>query len=294
MHRKYLESVDLIKRWSGQEDNIRGVVLLGSQVRAFASGDKWSDLDVLIFARDTMLLEKQPQWMQQFGKVVLTSQETVDLSFAGLTWHVWRALYDDSRMIDFSIIPFHKMETALEINKEIHAIGYQVIYDAMDNDLQTMIEASIRTMKIGHVAVPSKDELDKLISDLLFHLVLTGRKLMRSELWTAVWCINRPVNDLLIRLIEYHNAFVSRKDFPITYEGRFLELRTDADILRRLQKCFCKYQQSDAWNTLLDLLEFVQFISERIYATLQYLSDESSFDMVHAMIISMKEQKAGV
>lgn len=294
MHVQYLESVDLIRRWSRQDENIQGAVLLGSQVRSFASGDEWSDLDVLLFARDTALLMKQTQWMQQFGNVVLTSKETVDLSFAGLTWHVWRVIYDDHRMIDFSVIPFHKMEIALEINKEIHANGFQVIYDAAGHAIQTMIEASISTIKKEQATIPPKDELDNLIGDLLFHLIFAGRKLMRNELWTAVRCINQPLNDMVIRLIEYYNGFVSGKDFPITYEGRLLELRTDDEILRRLLKCFCKYQQDDAWDTLQHLVEFVKSISVRLYAALHYMLDESPFDMVRTMVIAMKGQKAGI
>ena len=50
MHPKYDETVDKIIAWSKRDSNIKGSLILGSQVRNELEGDEWSDLDVLLLA----------------------------------------------------------------------------------------------------------------------------------------------------------------------------------------------------------------------------------------------------
>lgn len=281
MHPKYAGTVEQMIEWASANANITGIVLLGSQVRDFMTGDEWSDLDALVFARDAGLFTKDASWLSRFGSVVCTAKETVDLSFAGLVWYVSRAIYDDGRVVDFSVIPADKLDAALDINREIHAKGYRVIYDA-DSSLREKIEASLHDYREEPMKTPSKEELDDVVNDLLFHVIWTIKKARRGEVWSAVRCVNWYMNDLLLRLIEWHNL-ASGKHSPIRYDGRFLETRTDPDLLAGLRDCFSSYDAADACRTSLRLLEFTLELSRRTYSLLGYSVDESRFDAVRAM-----------
>jgi aminoglycoside 6-adenylyltransferase len=249
MHAKYAGTVEQLIEWASADANITGVVLLGSQVRDYLTGDEWSDLDALVFARDAGALTGDAAWLQYFGAVICTAKETVDLSFAGLVWYVSRAVYDDGRVVDFNVIPADRLDAALDINRDIHAKGYRVIYDA-DGLLQEKLKASLSGYREEPMKPPSKEEIDGVVNDLLFHVVWTIKKARRGEVWSAVRCVNRYMNDLLLRMLEWHNLALGRHS-PIRYDGRFLETRTDQDLLAGLRDCFSKYDAADVYHTAM-------------------------------------------
>jgi hypothetical protein len=287
MHVKYQKTVDDIVLWAQGDPNVTGVVLLGSQVRETMPGDEWSDLDALVFARDAAVLTGDPAWLGRFGSIVVTAKETVDLSFAGLVWHVSRAIYEDGRVVDISVIPYGKLDTALEINREIHANGYKVVYDEQGDMLRAKIEASLKDYAEEPEGIPAKEQLDGIVNDLLFHVVWVNRKLMRGEVWTAARCVDRYMNDLLLRLVEHYNRAFSKKGGGIRYEGRFLEARTDAALLRELEDCMCAYRARDARAASLRILELVRSLSKDLYGRLGYPLDEGRFGAVRILFTHM-------
>ena len=122
MHPKYDDTVDKIIAWSKQESNIKGSLILGSQVREELEGNEWSDLDVLLLAEQPHFLINTVDWLEFFGEAVCVTFEETSLDFMNLNWYVKRALFDDNRVIDFSILPYDRLDDVLSINRDIHAL----------------------------------------------------------------------------------------------------------------------------------------------------------------------------
>jgi aminoglycoside 6-adenylyltransferase len=290
VHPKYNETVDKIIAWSKQDRNIRGSLILGSQVREELEGDEWSDLDVLLLADKPPLLMNTDNWLESFGEVVCVTFEETGLDFINLNWCIKRALFDDHRVIDFSILPYDRLDDVLSINKDIHALGYKVIYDANSNLLNSKIEKTIKTVKNGEPKIPTEEELGKVINELLFHIIWSFKKIKRQELWVAVSCINGHISDLLLRLIEFHNGLITKRSNIVMYEGRFLEVRTSREIIDKLRHCFSKYDESEAINTLGQLIDVTYFISKEISEENGYKLSAHQFEMIRKIYGEMKAE----
>jgi predicted nucleotidyltransferase len=260
MHDKYVESVNKMIAWAKKDNNIQGVIVLGSQVRKQFTGDEWSDLDFLLLVNNTSVLKNQKNWLDQFGQIVCNSIENVNIQFLKLAWHVDRVLYSDNKIIDFSILPNNRIDDVLLINKDIHSKGYKVIYDTNATILDSKIKETLIDAVYSVNIKISEIKLNTLVNDLIFHINLAYKKIKRNELWVAVAIINSKMNEMLLQLIEYHTVSVTKKTSILSYEGRFLENRTDSIILKKLQNCFTKYDKTDAIDTLGCLLGMVSFI----------------------------------
>jgi aminoglycoside 6-adenylyltransferase len=278
MHPQYHESVEKIKGWSQQAPNIHAVILLGSQVRKEFTGDEWSDLDVLLLADDPQVLLRSDAWLAFLGERVCGVMEETPLDWLPLTWSVKRVLFADNRTIDFSILPYARLDDVLAMNAEIHAHGYQVLYDAHDGLVSSKIETTLATVQDEPARMPTADELHQVVSELLFQLMYASKKVKRNELWVAVSAINQGISSRLLQLIEYHIACSGRVPDRIRYEGRFLEQRAHLDTLAKLQGCIARYDVADAIHTISNILELAEQLSREICAIQKYPFDAHPFD----------------
>ena len=88
-------------------------------------------------------------------------------------------------------------------------------------------------------------------------------------------------------MIEILNHSITSKSKSVTYEGRFLEERTDRDILNQLIHCFSKYDEKDAVNTLNWILDFTYSISKQIFTENGYDLDVLQFDSIRKIFTEM-------
>lgn len=290
MDPKYAESVRRIKNYAENDNNVMGVILLGSQVRKEVPGDQWSDLDVLLIAQDTTHHTETDAWLTLFGEVVCVSNETVDLPWIDVTWYVKRVLYEDNRALDFSIMPYEKIDAVLEINKEIHALGYDVLYDGMGGQLDRKMEQSIRSIVWEQKSAPGIDEINNIVHELLFHIVYSFKKIKRGELWVSTSEVNCAIKEKLLQMIEFHNALVSNKTDIVIYEGRLLENRTDRRILRMLTHCFACYDEQSVLSGLEHELDLTYMLYKEICAAIGCDADEKPFASIRRIILDMNEK----
>lgn len=291
MHPKYNETIGKLRTWSHQEKAIQGTLILGSQVRSEFEGDEWSDLDVLLLVDNPDVFMQTDTWLPFFGDIVCVTVEETLLYWVDLTWSVKRVLFSDNRAVDFCILPTNRVDDVLSINAEIHAHGYEVIYDANMNLLKSRIETTLANVKEESPKIPTEDELKQLINDLLFQLMFTCKKIKRNELWVAVSTINQLVSSKLLQLIEYHNASVTKNSHIIHYDGRFLEQRICQYILNKLPLCFAKYDVTDAIQTVEHLFDTTYFLSKDICKENDYSFNQDQFDKIRKLYSGMFENE---
>ena len=277
MHPKYIESIAKLRMWSQEEKSIHATIILGSQVRDEFEGDEWSDLDVLLLVDHPQVFLQTDTWLAFLGEIVCAIVEESNLDWMHLTWAVKRVLFADNRTIDFSIMPYDRIDDVLGLNAEIHAQGYQVIYAAHTSLVASKIEAALLTVKEEPAKIPTENELRQTIDDLLFQLIYAAKKVKRNELWVAVSCINQRISSRLLQLIEFHTASMTEVSQRIRYEGRFLEQRTHPAMLKKLPECFAKYDTLDAIQTIHHLLDVTHCLSEEICKVNRYPFNQDQF-----------------
>lgn len=291
MHPKYNETIDKLRMWSQQEKSIQGTLILGSQVRNEFEGDEWSDLDVLLLVDNPGVFLQTDTWLVFLGDIVCVTIEETVLYWVDLTWSVIRVLFSDNRTVDFCILPSDRVDDVLSVNAEIHAHGYEVIYDANLNLLKSKIETTLANVKEESLKIPTEDELKQLINDLLFQLMFTCKKIKRNELWVAVSTINQLVSSKLLQLIEFHTTSITKTSHRIHYDGRFLEQRIYQDILNRLPQCFAKYDVLDAIQTVDHLLDTTYVLSKDICKENAYSFNADQFDRIRKLYGEMFENE---
>jgi aminoglycoside 6-adenylyltransferase len=289
MHPKYGEMVKRLKAWAEQESKVHSALILGSQVREEFEGDEWSDLDVLLLVDDPQVLLQTDTWLTFFGEAVCGTVEETQLDWLRLTWAVKRVLFADNRAVDFSILPYDRIDDVLSINAEIHAHGYQIIYDDCSNRLASKIETTLKPVEIAFPEIPSEDKLHQTVNDLLFQLMFACKKIKRKELWVAVSCMNQEISRRLLDLIEFHTASIGIVSQKLCYDGRFLEQRARPDILEQLTNCFAKYNGPDAIQTAGHILNTAQYLTKDICEANHYPFDDYPFDKIRKLFRDMFE-----
>lgn len=283
MHSSYQSTVTKVIQWAAQTPNVHAAIVIGSQIRTEYPGDQWSDLDLLLLVQDPPALIDCDEWLHQFGTPVCITQEVVALEHLQLVWYVKRPLYDDLQAIDFSILPFSRLEDVLQVNRDIHACGYSIIYSDSTEGLEEKFQKSIQGVAGPQLPRVTEAELYALVSDLLYHIIWTVRKVKRHELWSAVHCINCYMKQRLLTLMEMYNAVTSKNINRVMYDGRLLDSRMDPWVLEQLQGCFTKYDPTDVLTTLSNLYNLIFFLTSEIANRQHYPFDHALFKNIKEM-----------
>jgi aminoglycoside 6-adenylyltransferase len=287
MHPKYVETIEKLTVWCRETNDVHAAILLGSQVRGESPGDEWSDVDILLLVDDPTPYLQANAWLDFLGERVCELVEETPLDWLKLTWSVRRLLFADNRALDFSILPYARLDDVLALNAEIHANGYRVIYAGDPEDVTTRVEASLAGLKLEGPKIPTQAELEQVVNDLLFQLIWAGKKVKRGELWVAVSAINQRISARLLRLVEYFIAGTPLANAPIRYEGRFLEQRIPAWLAEELPECYAKYDAFDAMQTIGHLIELIARLSAEICRANGYLTASHKFEQTQALYLEL-------
>jgi len=281
MQGRYTELIARVVAWCQAEANLQGAILIGSQARPEHGADAWSDLDLMLLADDPDALLERSDWLARFGRPACDFTEVTPLPWLTWNWCAKRVLYDDGRDVDFSLLPYDHLSEVLDVNAEIMVKGYRVLYDARPGRLEA---ESARHVAAYRAAQPppaaTEQALRNDLHELLFHVAWAAKKARRGELWVAMRCVNRHMGGLLLRLIEAHNALVSRRGGVLLYDGRFLEERTDPAILAGLGGCFARYDAQDVLAAAGNQLELAHRIASEVCAAAGWAAEEEAFAAV--------------
>jgi aminoglycoside 6-adenylyltransferase len=288
MHPKFQETIDSIAAWAQADPAVQGVIIIGSQARSTILSDQWSDLDLMLFVDDQQAMMQDDTWTERFGQVICQFDEIVPLHFTNWKWCVKRPLYADLRDVDFSVLPYDRLDEVLAVNRDIIARGYRVIYDSRADLLESKIRALLQAAEPEGFQVLTEREFQLVVSELLYHVVWAFKKIKRGELWVAANCINSHMKNLLFRLIEAHNVTVRQQPDILQYYGRFLEQRTDPQVLAMLERCFTHYDRADAVAALGHLHEITHLLARAICEKTGYAFDAAQFDRIKAVYDEMR------
>ena len=84
-----------IRRWAGQQEAVRALVVIGSRARSDHAADDWSDLDMVVFVSDPADFARNEAWLDYIGPVILKN-----LQFTGSGYPEWIVLYDGGLKVD--------------------------------------------------------------------------------------------------------------------------------------------------------------------------------------------------
>ncbi len=244
--------------WAEAEDNIRVALVIGSRARTDHPADAWSDLDVLLFARNPAPLWEDVGWLHAIGHPWLTFLEPTP---EGRGFER-RVLFEGGLDVDF--VPNHA------------AVLDAMLAQGIPPDVADMLRRGVRFLvdKDGYAArfaalpstpvtaiPPAEAEFLNQVNDFWFHTVWTAKHLRRGELWWAKGCCDSYLKGLLRQMLEWHAQATRGGQVDTWMRGRFLEEWADPRAVAALPHAFAHYDAGDVWQALQVTLELYRWLS---------------------------------
>jgi aminoglycoside 6-adenylyltransferase len=267
------DMIDRFFTWAEGRPDVRAGVILGSWARDEMPADSMSDLDLLVIVSDPSVLLSDSNWLLNFGEPCLTFVEPT----ATGNFKERRAAFKDGTDIDFSLVPVQAIGQMLEqqIPAEIADVfrrGFKILVDK-DRLAERLTDSARWPEKVEKL--PTALLWNETGHDLLYHVLLAAKKARRGELWVATSSCNGYLQNLLLRLIEWH---AKAKGQPDTWHrGRFLEHWTEQEIVRALPDTLAKYALEDIQRALKADLDFYDKFGRKIATAFGYDFPEEAY-----------------
>jgi aminoglycoside 6-adenylyltransferase len=264
----YRELEERLYRWAQREDNLRVVLVFGSRARGDHAADEWSDLDVLLLARDPEKYRAARDWLSHIGTPWLSFLEpTPDGNGYEL-----RVLFEGGLDVDFCPDSIDRFRRALQeglspVDADLLGRGVRILVDK--ENLSGRLEAL--RIEPGSSAVPAGEpEFLNAVNDFWFHAVWTAKRLRRGELWRAKHCCDVYLKQLLLRMLEWHARASRGPQLDTWMGGRILSEWADPRAVDALPTVFAHYDAEDIWRALLATMGLFRWLAVEAAQVLGY------------------------
>ena len=230
--------------WAEGDPDVRSALVVGSQARAAEPADAWSDLDLVLFVNEPRALLDFSEWVNAFGRVVLTFVEPTAVGGS----RERRVLYAGGLDVDFAIFPAVAVGLLSE-SPEARAVlrrGYEVILDK-DHVWRERISLPARE---DRSPLPDAEAFQATFNDFWYHVLWAAKKARRGELWTAKGCCDGYLKRLLLRMVEWRVLLDSGQPVDVWHDGRFLDRWAPPEFRRELPSAFARYDRRDIARAL--------------------------------------------
>ena len=269
--RRYDEIIDRFISFGEGCDFIRSAVVIGSRGRIDIEADEWSDLDIVIFTDKPGYFISNEVWLDDIGEYWLTFLEDTPIGDTKER----RVLFQGALDVDFAILSSHDFDE-LKDEPEISSVfsrGYKVLIDkdSMFEDVEFALD---ETFRLDNYDLPNEDDFDNLVKDFWYHVVWSGKKLLRGEIWVAKSCVDGYMKSKLLKMTEWHT--VAKKEKDVREEGRFFEIWADDRIIDGLEKCFSHYHEEDIKRALKNTMYLFRWVSKEVSEELGFEYDSTA------------------
>jgi len=118
-------------------------------------------------------------------------------------------------------------------------------------------------------------------------VVLAARKAKRGELWVATSSSNGYLQNLLLRLIEWHSQLNGERD--TWHKGRFMERRAGPAVLADLANTLARYTLADVQRALLANLQFYEKFGRQVAVGFGYDFPDDAYHFATEQVLRVFE-----
>jgi len=254
----YEQLIQNFVQWAQGQDNIRLAFVLGSRARTDHPADAWSDLDIMIVARDVRAYLAQADWLNQVGKPWLTFTETTP---DGRSMER-RTLFDGGLDIDFALMPLEMIQALVQREPDAG------IADVFHRGVRILLDKDALLPDPARFAAawkppepPSEAEFLQVVNDFWYHTLWTAKHVRRGELWWAKSCCDGYLKNLLRQMLEWQVRAARGADHDTWLRGRFLEEWADPQAVQQLSGAFAHYNEADIWRALAVTMDLFRRLS---------------------------------
>ncbi len=230
--------LDRVTAWAAAREDVRGLVLIGSQARSHAGADAWSDVDLILSVVEPSCFLVQCEWVRALGDPAITYVEPTPIGGQ----RERRVLFASGLDVDFTIVAAARLDPLLAEPEAaaVLAQGHRILLDK--DQLASLLENVLAQSTDS--ALPDQEQFDSELADFWYHAVWASRKLARGELWIATACCNGHLKRLLVRMMAYQVQARHGAARQTWYGGRFLERWADPEMLATFRDTHSVYDET--------------------------------------------------
>lgn len=184
------KAIERVKAVLEADDDVKGLVLIGSYTRTDVGTDIWSDIDLVVTVADEALSRFSPatDWISAIGEPYCFSQSNTD------DYHVTRAYLIDGSRLDIVIVS----ESSLERIGEWETNPLRYMNTCLFSRSPALDRALSMSFPPPTLKPVSSEEFDRMANDFWFKGMLAVSKIGRTELLVALHLCLDMIRDCLV------------------------------------------------------------------------------------------------
>ncbi|HWI49369.1 MAG TPA: aminoglycoside 6-adenylyltransferase [Rummeliibacillus sp.] len=279
---------DIIKQfilYGESDENIRAVLIVGSRARQDKPADKWSDLDLVIFANNPDQLLLNTDWIERIDRPYITFLEQTAVGEGKER----RVLFEDGLDVDFAVLPSKSINKFINTSEvqEVLSRGNRVLIDKDD-----ITRNLINKTPVNNFIKPTYDDLINDINDFWYHAVWAAKKLCRGEILIAKSVCDGYMKQLLIKMIKLQSKIKNGVQFDTWHGYRFFEEWANPYVIDKFKNVFSYYDEQDIWSALKNTMILYREISVDVSTLLKYKypheADRFASDFIEKLQVERK------
>ena len=238
--------------WALHEEPVRAAIVVGSQARTDHPADPWSDLDIILFARDPGKYLENTTWYEAFSPVWTSIQSR---TVAGEPEHL--VLYAGGLQVDFIVndttvlTGLPQMIASGQLPDTIHR-GVRVLFDK-DHLIPPLPAPGIPPAHLP----PTQADFTQAWRDFWFSSVHAAKQLRRGDLAFYKAGEQRSRN-LLLPFLEWYTRASRGWNTDTWQQGRFLSEWLDPALYTEFSRTFTPLESVSSWQGFQCLLDLAQ------------------------------------
>lgn len=231
--------------WAESIQDIRAMLVVGSQARQIKPADKYSDLDISLYTTGNHEKEAESylQWMRDFAPVWMILEEHHDETKS------WLILYQGGIKVDFSVTPVGALQSLIDEKTlwDDQQRGYRILLDK--DGIAAQLPAPTPFSPPPYTP-PTQEQFIKRVEGYFYGAVYVAKQIKRGNLWKIKWA-DQIQQTMLLEMLEWHAHATHDSPVDTYYRGDFMRDWVSEAIWQELHDAFACFDAEDSWNALL-------------------------------------------
>ncbi|MDH7603798.1 MAG: aminoglycoside 6-adenylyltransferase [Melioribacter sp.] len=249
-------------QWAKSQNDIRAVIIFGSQARKIFPADEWSDIDFMIYAINIKQYIQKNDWLSNIGNILISLVNLSFLNQPGIS-----TLFEDGKNIDFFFQTVKELENMVNTKTLPFAFqrGFRVILDK--DGLAKQLNSFQK--KPQYFFPPSNEIYIRTVNMYWYQAYHIAKQLFRNELWHAK-VRDAYLKESLLTMIQWHAGVKSNWSKDVWHMGKFIDEWADTFVLEKLNSLFGHYNLEDSWKTLFASNDLFRQLAREVAKYLNY------------------------
>ncbi|MDX1413213.1 MAG: aminoglycoside 6-adenylyltransferase [Candidatus Promineifilaceae bacterium] len=266
--------------WAKEQEDVRGLVVIGSRARNDHPANEWSDLDLILFVTDPQRFTADFSWLSVFGKTWLEVNKST-----GIGDPEWLVIFEGGFKVDFLLAKVTgSLDDMLFGSKYLFVTrrGVRVLLNKLgDVDL-----SAFKSTNDSDWHRPLESDFSAVINKFWLSAYRATTILKSGDLWRTRMIIASELHSFLLILLKWQAKAVKGAKHDTWYDGRYIEEWVDPQFKAQLPLIFAPYNKADTSRALLQIVDLGSRLGEETAQIWHYHYPASNTRHLHDWIVT--------